>query len=110
MVAGVSARPVWMALKPWACCRNTDMTKNEPCMVSHWTVWVPRPRFAVRFANIRRDSSGSLPRRSVARMCRKNQIRNTTPMATNSHTGEIPPLGMSTVLPIEKSSREVSHP
>ena len=35
--------------------------------------WVTSPRLATRFWNILVDSSGSLPARSIDRMCQKNQ-------------------------------------
>ena len=103
MVAGVRIRPVSMALYPPTVWRKTDTTNDRPSSTSHWTFWVTRPRLATRFWNIRGESSGSLPARSIERMCQKNQARSSAPIRTNSQTGEIEPAGITTMSPIAKS-------
>lgn len=109
-VAGVSTSPVLIALYPRSCCRNTEMTKNEPCSVSHWMSCVPRPRFAVRLRNIRSATSGTLSFFSRERRCRRNQATIATPMATNSQTGDTLPFGITTVPPIVKFSLLANQP
>lgn len=99
MVAGSSIRPVWIALKCRSCCRKTEMTKNEPCRTSHCTVWVTRPRSDVRFRNRVTDTSGVAPRFSRRLMWTTKAPRNTIPIATRTHTGEMPPSGMRVVPP-----------
>ena len=73
-------------------------------------VWVPIPRLAALLRNIRSGSSTALPLRSADRICRKNHSRNSAPMATYIHTGEIEPLGMITVFPMVKSCRDLPKP
>ena len=65
---------------------------------------------ATRFWNIRVDSSGSLPPRSIDRMCQKNQASRSAPIRTNSQTGEMPPSGMTTVSPIANGTFAVIQP
>ena len=53
MVAGSSTRPVWIAEYPRSCCRNTEITKKEPCSTSHCRSGCTSPRFDVRLRNRR---------------------------------------------------------
>ena len=73
-------------------------------------VWVPSPRLATLSRNSRSGSSTSLPFFSPALTCRKNQSRNSAPIATYTHTGETEPFGMTTVLPMVKSCRDLAKP
>ena len=73
-------------------------------------VWVPSPRLETLLRNSRSGSSTALPFLSLAWTCRKNHSRNSAPMATYSHTGEIEPFGMTTVLPMVKSARDTPKP
>ena len=78
--------------------------------MSHWIVWVPSPRLATLLRNRRSGSSTSLPFFSPDRTCRKNHSRNSAPIATYSHTGEIEPFGITTVPPMVKSCRDLAKP
>ena len=73
-------------------------------------VCVPSPRLATLLRNSRRGSSTPLPFFSLDRTCRKNHSRNSAPIATNSHTGEMLPFGITTVPPMAKSCRDLAKP
>jgi len=72
--------------------------------------WVPSPRLEILLRNRRSGSSTGLPLCSAERTCRKNHSKNSAPIATNSHTGEIEPLGITTVPPMVKSARDLPNP
>jgi hypothetical protein len=65
---------------------------------------------ATRFRNIRVESSGSLPARSIDRMCQKNHASRSAPIRTKSQTGEIDPAGRTTTPPITKSCDAMIQP
>ena len=69
-VAAVKITPVLIALKPRSVWRKTETVNVIPISSSHWMFWVTSPRLEVRLRNRLLDSSGSLPARSVARICR----------------------------------------
>ena len=64
----------------------------------------------MRLRNSLVERSGVLPAFSRARTWRKNHTSTRAPAATKIHTGETPPLEITTVLPMEKSWREANQP
>ena len=78
--------------------------------MNHWMSCVTNPRLEVRLRNRRVDKSGSLPARSRNRIQKKNPTNKRAPMPTKSQTGEMPPWGMTTVLPMVKFWLAVNQP